>query len=271
MEEADKAAERSTLIRKFGRLLAPIHDLTEKPTPPTSTEYQVATARFEQDYHQWGAEVNQFVIVGGVTFRHAGHDITEGARDIINSLTRLARSAPSEPSAKQSELAAILRQSEKETLAAINQVPIEWAPRLLEEQTPFSTCLKIRDAIGTAKHRIHYFDRYLDSDFYDLYLRAIDRALEIRLVTTKGNKNYGIANVILISKLAAQEFANYQLIECTPTDIHDRNLRIDDMIFFLGTSINDAGKYPMNFSPGDSTPNSHNILDKILEKGMKVV
>src|SRR3954463_15298963 len=44
-----------------------------------------------------------------------------------------------------------------------------------------------------------------------------------------------------------------ELIECLPTDLHDRNLRIDDTVFFLGTSIKDAGTQPTNFSPADST------------------
>jgi hypothetical protein len=270
MAESDKASERSTLILQLGRLLAPIHNLAEKPTPPTSTEYQVAAAKFKPDLDRWRAEAHQFTIVGDVTFGHELDDIIRGPRDIFGSLATLARDARTEPEAKQSKLQTILKQCEKATITAIDQVPIEWAPRLLEEQTPFNTYLKIRDAIGTARKRIHYFDRYLDSDFYSLYLRDIDPSLEIRLITTKGNRNYGVISVLAVSRLAAQEFPNYQLVECDPSNMHDRNLRIDDTIFFLGTSAKDAGRYPTNFSPSDSTSNGHSILDKILAKGMAV-
>lgn len=271
MAEADKAAERSNLILQLGRLLAAIHDLTEKRTPPESAEYQVAAAQFKRDFDRWRVEAQRFIVVGEVTFGHELDDITGGFEILFEALITLARDVMVEPRTKQVQLAITLKQCEAHALAAIDRVPIEWVPRLLEEQTPFSAYLKIRDAIVTAKRRIHYFDRYLDAEFYPLYLRNIDRTLEIRLVTTKGNiDNYGVENIKEISRRVAQEFANYQLIECDPSDMHDRNLRIDDMIFLLGTSAKDAGKYPTNFSPSDSTPNGHNMLDGILAKGKTV-
>jgi len=127
--------------------------------------------------------------------------------------------------------------------------------------------LNIRDTIGTAKRRVHYFDRYLDTEFFHLYLRDLNRGLEVRLVTTKGNASFGVTNVLSVSRLAAGEFANYQLIECLAADLHDRNLRIDEMVFFLGTSIKDAGSQPTNFSPADSTAAGHAVLDGIMATG----
>jgi len=56
------------------------------------------------------------------------------------------------------------------------------------------------------------------------------------------------------------QFINYRLIECLPTDLHDRNLWIDDAVFFLGTSIKDAETQPTNFSPADSTAVGHAVL-----------
>ena len=138
---------------------------------------------------------------------------------------------------------------------------------IFQEGTPFSTHLKIYDAIRTAKKRIHYFDRYLDADFYPLYLRDVDRSLEIRLVTTKGTQHYGATNIAAISGLAQQEFTDYKLIQCTYTDFHDRSLRIDDKIFNLGSSIKDAGKYATNFAVADNTAQAHQILDDFIKKG----
>jgi hypothetical protein len=73
-----------------------------------------------------------------------------------------------------------------------------------------------------------------------------------------------------VGRTAAGEFTNYQLIECLPSDLHDRNLRIDDAVFFLGTSIKDAGTQPTNFSPADSTVAVHTVLDGIMTKGTVV-
>jgi hypothetical protein len=141
------------------------------------------------------------------------------------------------------------------------------ASELLAAQTPFSVYLKLRDVIGTAKKRVHLFDRYLDSDFYDLYMRSLPRSLEIRLVTTKGKPNFGVTNVLAVSRLAAGEFTDYQLIQCDAADMHDRNLRIDDLIFFLGPSVKDAGDHPTNFSVTDGSPSAHAVLDSVLTKG----
>jgi hypothetical protein len=91
--------------------------------------------------------------------------------------------------------------------------------------------------------------------------------VEVRLVTTKGNTNFGVTNVLSVSNLAAGEFNDYQLIECLPSDLHDRNLRVDDTVFFLGTSIKDAGTQPTNFSPADSSPSGQCVLDSIMTKG----
>jgi hypothetical protein len=267
MAQADKAEQRTTMILQLGRLLAPIYDLAEKPTPPTSTEYQVVGARFKQDLDRWRREARNFVIVGGVTFVHEFDHITKSPNKLFECFRQLVSTAVFHPDEAQHTLIKRLKACEKVILAAINRVPIEWEKRLFAEKTPFSTYLGIRDAISTAQRRIHYIDRYIEASFYSLYLRDIQRSLEIRIVTTKGDKNYGVENIIAVSKLAAQEFSNYQLIECQPGDMHERNLRIDDTIFFLGASINQAGKYPTSFAPSDSTTNGHQILNAIFSKG----
>jgi hypothetical protein len=206
------------------------------------------------------------VIVGGVTFGHELDDIAREPWNLFSTLAGLARDAQTPPAAKQAYLRDELKKCEQRTIAAIDLVPITLAPLLLAQQTPFSTFLRIRDAVLTARFRLHYFDRYIDADFFPLYIRGLDRSVQIRLVTTPGDSNYGVQNVLAVSKLAAQEFSDFALLECTPGDMHDRNLRIDDKIFFLGPSLSAAGKYPTNFSPADSTPNAHLILDSILSK-----
>ena len=221
-----------------------------------------------QDLVRWRSEARNFVIVGGVTFVHEFDHITKNPKKLFELFRQLVGiSAVFRPDETQSILKSHLKACEKVIVAAINRVPIEWEQRLFAEKTPFSTYLGIRDAISTAQRRIHYFDRYIEVSFYSLYLRDIERSLEIRIATTKGKKDYGIENIIAVSRLAAQEFSNYQLIECQPVDMHERNLRIDDKMFLLGASINQAGKYPTSFALGDSTANGHQILDDILAKG----
>ena len=270
MAQQSKAGERSTLILQFGRLLAPIYELAERHTPPTSADYRITAAVFRPDVERWSHFfVERFVLVGGTHFNHEKDDIVRDVFHLAGALATFAREAGT-PEEIQVSCKQRLKRCQEVTLEAIDRVPIEWEARLLEARTPFTVYMHIRDAIHTAKQRVHYFDRYLATDFFHLYMRDLSRSLEIRLVTTHGSTDYGVTNVRAVSGLAAGEFANYQLIQCHHTDLHDRNLRIDGQIFFLGPSINAAGSHPTNFSPTDSSPAAQVILDGIIAKGSVV-
>ena len=266
MAGQDKAAQRSTLILQLGRVLAPVDQLAEMNSPPSNAEYQIVAASLGPDFDRWMNEVSTFVAFGTARFVDVYNEISQERYALLKALGTIAR-AQSEPSAKQNSLRTQLSAHKQKILEAIDRVPIAWAARIHEAQTPFSVYLAIRDAISTAKRRVHYFDRYVDTDFFHLYLRDLSRAMEIRLVTTKGKANFGVTNVLPVSRVAAGEFSDYKLIECEPADLHDRNLRIDDSVFFLGTSIKDAGTHPTNFSPADSSVRGHGVLDSIMQKG----
>jgi hypothetical protein len=269
MTESDKAAQRSTLIFQFGKLLAPLFELADKTMPPTAADYQIVTARCMPDRKRWSDEVDQFVSFGEYRFAHLYDDILREPNKLLHEMPKMARSIADDAS-RQADFRDRLIVCRDKALTAIDLVPIQWTARLHEAMTPFSIYLKFRDAIGTAKRRVHYFDRYLDTEFFNLYLRDLSRSVEVRLVTTIGRTNFGVTNVLSVSNLAAREFVDYQLIECLPGDLHDRNLRVDDTVFFLGTSIKDAGTQPTNFSPADSSPSGHSVLDSIMTNG-KVV
>jgi hypothetical protein len=269
MTEIEKAAQRSTLIFQLGKLLAPLFELSENTPPPTAAEYHIVTARCRPDMNRWCAEVEQFISFGEYRLAYLFDDIIREPNKLLHGMPKLATNIADDAS-RQVDFRTQLMACRVRALAAIDMVPIQWTARLHEAMTPFSVYLKIRDAIGTAKRRVHYFDRYLDTDFFHLYLRDLSRSLEVRLVTTKGKSSFGVTNVLSLSKLAAGEFTDYQLLECLPADIHDRNLRVDDTVFFLGTSIKDAGTQPTNFSPADSSPTGHSVLDSIMTKGTVV-
>ena len=241
MTESDKAAQRSILIYQLGKLLAPVSDLAERSTPPPASEYFIVAARCLPDKDKWAAEVVQFTTFGEYRMDGLASDITKHAHNLLHHLKDWAQ-PPLDDAGRQAHLRTQLEGCRQATLATIDRVPIEWASHLHEAKTPFSVYLRIRDAIGTAKRRVHYFDRYLNTDFFDVYMRNLGRSLEVRLVTTRGNAGYGVLNVQNVSRLAAGEFARYELIQCDTSYLHDRNLRIDDLIFFLGPSIKDAGE-----------------------------
>jgi len=118
---------------------------------------------------------------------------------------------------------------------------------------------------------LDYFDRYINLDFFELYLRDLSRDIDIVVVTTPGNAKFGVQNIAALSRLAAQEFKSFQLFQCQPHELHDRNLRIDDHIFHLGSGACNPGTYPTNFTPADSSPAGQKILDDLIANSAKIV
>ena len=163
-----------------------------------------------------------------------------------------------------------VKNAREKFLEYIDRIPIEWEPVVFEANTPFTSYLRIKESIHSVRQRLHYFDRYLKPDFFELFLASVDRTVETRLVTTAGDKRYGVASVIAISKLARQEFANFKLIEVAPTVLHDRNLRVDDQIFNLGPGVDRAGMALTNFGLSDSSKEAHRQFDQIISKGHAV-
>lgn len=266
----NKAAERTQLLILFGQLIAAISELAAKPTPPSVQEYQLAAARFRQDASRWGSAVDAFARFEQVRFQAQASDMDRGVQSFAALLEGLGRRQAGADAEQHKVLQRHLAQLREETIAAIDALPITLDARLFDERTPFSVALSIGDVTRAARRRVHYFDRYLNADFFPLYLRELDRNIEVRLVTTAGVRDYGVVAVKALAVRAAQEFRDFALAECDPRELHDRNLRIDDAIYFLGTGASGAPLYPTNFAPADSTPDAHLVLDGLIAKARKV-
>jgi hypothetical protein len=266
---SNKAAERTTLLIHLGQVLAPVRALVNATLPPPSSDYRVLAAQFEPDVSRWENDYAQYATVGGVYFRCERDELKFQCGSLYKWIGLCGEITDSTEA--QSKLREMLETHEKSFVSFIDKIPIEWEPQLSAAKTPFTTCLMIGDAINGARRRLDYFDRYLDQNFFPTYLRRLGRLVAVRLITTAGNAQFGIASVQTLARVAAQEFASFHLIQSTPADLHDRNLRVDDQVFCLGTSTNSAGKHPTNFTPGDSTPHAHEVLDQIIATGTVVV
>lgn len=258
------------VLLHLGRLLAPAHEIANRATPPSITEYRVLAAQFEPDLCLWENDVSRFAILGDFRFSVEYDEIAQTARQFYGFLRDIVRERI-DPNTTQIEIRDRLNNLQCDLVRLLDKIPIQWEPQLSAAKTPFKTCFLIRDAINTAQNILDYFDRYLDLDFFPLYLRQVNRSVSVRLITTRGNAQYGVTAVLPMARLAAQEFSSFQLVESTPADLHDRNLRVDNQNFHLGTSTNSAGKHPTNFNPADSTANGHLILDQIIAKGTVVI
>ncbi len=269
-----KASQKSQLIYEFGILIQPIEDLARAKQLPLQNDYRIAIAKVQAGDRAWRQQVKEFItFTPDIIFNEEYRDISHVPERCWVAIRKLINNP-----VLQNDLSQLKGHVEHEVTNArerffkyINRIPIEWEPVVFEANTPFTSYLRIKESIVSVKQRLHYFDRYLKPDFFPLFLALVENNVSIRLVTTTGNAQYGVTSVAAVSRLAQQQFADYQLVEVAPTDLHDRNLRVDDMIFSLGPGVDRAGIALTNFGPSDSSSEAHKQFDQIIGRGRVVV
>jgi len=265
-----KAFQRNILIMEFGILIQPLNDLAQETLPPTLSDYRIATARVIAGIETWQKRVEEFTrFSDDLIFRNEYNSICRVLDDLMSNLERIITHYAGDNFGNiHSYLKSEVRAAKYGLIIALNRVPVEWEPVLFKANTPFTSYLKIKEAMALIENRLHYFDRYLKRDFFFLFLGEIDREISVRLITTEGNDDYGVNNIIHISKLVRQEFKDYQLIKVDPNILHDRNLRIDNGIFGLGPGTDRAGMALTNFGPSDNSEEAHREFDDVISKGI---
>ena len=267
----DKPYQKNRLIMEFGILIQPFEELALSQSVPEVEDYRIAFAKVYSGTSQFRTQVTEFATFNDVKFVAEENDIShveERLRVKYKNLSEIVKQT------SINELHKMFIQDfenmKSEFIDKVDSIPIDWQPTIFQANTPFTTYLCMLDCIANVRQHLHYFDRYLNLDFFSLYLRNLDRSTSIRLVTTKGNngKNgFGVDRINRVSDLCRQEFNDYKLIQLEQTDFHDRNLRIDEQIFTLGPGTNKAGTMPTNFGPADSSPQAIKILDDLIAKG----
>lgn len=265
-----KAQQRDQLILEFGILIQPFVELSKSPNPPELSKYRIASAKVQAGDGAWrqtARAVCTFAsdIFMNVEFQKLSHVNEVFLRAMSNHINVTEQSK--ELDGLQSKCSNELITLKDEFYKHLSTIPVEWEPEIFPANTPFTAYLKIKESMALVNERIHYFDRYLKLEFFETFLRNIDRSKEIRLVTTAGKNDFGVKGVLSISELARKEFQNYQLIEVSNKDIHDRNLRVDDSVFTLGPGIDRAGMCLTNFGPSDSSITALRHLDEIIANG----
>lgn len=268
-----KAFQKSQLIYEFGILIQPIEELARAEQPPSAYDYRIAIAKVQAGDGAWRQQVEQFTtFASDMRFSQEYQDISHFPERCWGVLKGIINDPvlQNDPNQLKVRVGNEVRNAREKFFEYIDRIPIEWEPVVFEANTPFTSYLRIRESIVSVKHRLHYFDRYLKPDFFTLFLGSVDNTVAVRLVTTAGNARYGVAGVAAVSNLARQQFADYQLIEVATTDLHDRNLRVDDQIFSLGPGVDRAGMALTNFGPSDSSTDAHNEFDRIIAGGRVV-
>jgi len=263
----EKASQRHRVILEFGVLIQPLRELKRRSGPPNESEYRTAIAQVRGGDPVWRTHVRDFTtFASDLRFEQEFQDIShvpERLWQAINGLLEGTAVPPGDASAVHAKLITILDAAESRFLELLAKVPVPWQPAMFEANTPFTSYLRIREVIATVRSRLHYFDRYLKPAFFDLFLEGVPRSAQVRLVTTAT----GAKAVESISQLARVEFADYQLIETSPSHFHDRNLRADNQVFSLGPGVDRAGMALTNFGPAEDSAQAHAQLDRIISLG----
>jgi hypothetical protein len=201
-------------------------------------------------------------------FQKTSHVIERFLREIRTLIERAAKS--NEITELQSACAIEVSKSKEDFYKCLSEIAVYWEPEIFPANTPFTAYLKVKDAVSSATRRLHYFDRYLQPAFFELFLRDLPRTIEIRLVTTRGKRTYGTEGVHAVSDVARREFLDYKLIEVSSKDLHDRNLVVDETVFSLGPGLDRAGLALSNFGPSDSSTTAQKEFARVIGSGVVV-
>lgn len=258
---------------ELGILIQPFVELINAKSHPTISQYRVACAKVQSGDAAWRQTVRTFAsfaddVFMNVEYQKISHVNERFLREISSKIEEADRT--NDLSNLQRQCASELERLKENFYRYISEIPVEWEPEIFPANTPFTAYLRIKEALSLATTCIHYFDRYLKVDFFDVFLRDVARDIEVRLITTSGNRQYGIKGVLAVSELARKEFCNYQLIEVSATNLHDRNLRIDGSIFSLGPGMDRAGLALTNFGPSESSGKALEQLEAIIGLGKAV-
>ena len=265
-----KSQQRNQLILELGILIQPFVELVESSSSQPISKYRIASAKVQSGDSSWRNTARFFSTFGDDVFMHSEYQKISHVNEVfLREISALINEAEQNQDIDtlQSECEDSLKILQENFYKYISDIPVDWEPEIFPANTPFTSYLKIKDSLSLVRERIHYFDRYLKVEFFDTFLRDVNRSIEIRLVTTAGRQNYGVQGVQAISELARQEFSNYQLIQVNPRDLHDRNLRVDDLAFTLGPGIDRAGLALTNFGPTDSSVQAIASFDAIIGSG----
>lgn len=265
-----KSAQRDKLIYEFGILVQPIKELARQDKTPSIANYRIAVAKVRSGDPEWRKQVKEFTIFAPDVFFNQEYQRLSHVPERFWNKLGPALNDPwfqEHPDSLHQKFITHVASMDTEFLDCLNQIPINWEPVIFEANTPYTAYLRIKEVLTVVIQRFHYFDRYLKPDFFDLFLRIVNRDVSVRLVTTAGSGNYGVKAVSAISQLACKEFSDYQLIEVDPSKIHDRNIRVDNLIFSLGPGVAQAGMALTNFGPSGNSAAAHAAFDQIIADG----
>ena len=202
----DKPYQKNRLIMEFGILIQPFEELARIQSVPEIKDYRIAFAKVNSGMSQFQPRVDEFVTFGDTKFSSEFTMIIQVLSFFIRKYRNLSNIL------KEDSLDILhdtfkedFKKMKSEFIYNVDSIPMDWQPKIFQANTPFTAYCCILDCIANVRQHFHYFDRYLNLDFFLLYLRNLDRSTSIRLVTTKGNNRkdgFGVDRINRVSDLS---------------------------------------------------------------------
>ncbi len=126
-------------------------------------------------------------------------------------------------------------------MIVIAQIPLQKVDINIKAENPFQAFLFFNSLFSTVKTQIYVIDPYLDSSLFYRYLFALNKEVEIKIITNPkkwGNKIQ--SQFEAVEDLFKKEYLNYTRNDCE--DIHDRFIITEIACYQLGGSLKDAAK-----------------------------
>ena len=198
----EKANQRQNVVFEFGILIQPYVDLQRKKAPPTVDEYRIAVAKVNAGDANWRLGVKEYAtfandLVLNEEFQRLSHVAERFMFKVRNLLA--GHKTLSDLVLLQQAFSNSLDETQADFFELVSHIPVTWEPQIFPANTPFTSYLRIKEALLIVKKRFEYYDRYLKPDFFDLFISKLEKTISIRLITTKGDKHYGANGVAAVS------------------------------------------------------------------------
>jgi hypothetical protein len=158
----------------------------------------------------------------------------------------------------------------------IRAIPTDDPGNILPAESPFQTYLRLRAMCHGASQRLQIFDPYLGVEPFHLYLADVSDGVEVTIITSSAIMDQTLGwqtrdhqrrdRIVTVSELLAIERATSYQFRVTQQQ-HDRHMRIDNDIFHLEGSFNNAAKKaPYTIGKLDPTQSNHAFLDSVINR-----
>lgn len=250
--------QQAELLMMFGELVSPLEELVKYPEQQTPQTRAKASAKFTHDRPTFLGHLTSF------TKGESGHDYAVESSIITGRLNRFVNQMVGFRDNKE-QLEVELKDLREVVMSHILAVPCELDTEVLDAHSPFSSYLKLRAIVESASKKLVFVDPYVGHGLVRRYFQFIGNDVELTVVTKRRTGGTEFGDFMDISKLYSDERGSSKYRLMYHSDLHDRYLQSDDVVYHLGGTFKDAGrKSGFTITKVQLTAGGKNKIDELI-------